>query len=751
MNQKLRICLCAVAALSAGLLAVGCNRSPQAREAQYLKRGAALTAKKDYGRAILEFRNAIKAMPKDAEPYYQLGLTYLAAGNFANGFVALRRATELNPKHAGAQLKLSEIMTASPNQADLRNAVGRLESVLTASPDNIEATDTLAMAEWRLGKIDDASKRLEEALQRFPASLRSSIQLARLKLIQKDLSGAEGVLKKAAASAPKSPDAAVALGELYLLSNQPDRAEPEFRRALALEPKTGVALMGLAAIQIAGKHMDQAEQTLRQVSALPGKEYKPQHAVFLYRTGKRDEALKEFEALSNADPADRAARTRVVSLYFAMGKVPQAQSLLAAVLKKNSKDTDALLQQSQMYLLQGKTTEARSALQAILHLTPNSVPAHLALAQVYKLQGMTLSARQELSEALRLDSTSLAARVELAKSYVVSEPKSALQVLDDAPKQQKQILAIIIERNWALMGLKNMKEARTNLDEALRLGRYPELVLQDGVLRLMEKDYDGARAAATEVLSKNPEEVRAARVIVDSYAAQKQLPKAGERLLQIVAARPNSAGLQYLLGQWQMGTGKAPEARKAFEAAKAANPKFLEADFALADLDIRENRTDQARQRLTEITKGDPRNVRALLSLAGLDENAGNQPGAAIRYRAVLEVDASNLIALNNLAYSLAMADPVPDEAPKFAQRALELAPENATVQDTLGWVYYRKKNYTAALTYLKAAVAKEPTPKREFHLAVCYLKSGNKELGEKLLQKALQQDPKLSAKEQAW
>ena len=153
----------------------------------------------------------------------------------ANGIAALRHATELNPKHAAAQLKLAELMTTSQNQDVLQDAVGRLQSVLTAAPDNIEATDTLAMAEWRLGKIDDASKRLEEALQKFPTSLRSSIQLARLKLSRNDLKGAEEVLRQATASAPKSPDAAVALGELYLLANQPDRAEPEFRRALALD------------------------------------------------------------------------------------------------------------------------------------------------------------------------------------------------------------------------------------------------------------------------------------------------------------------------------------------------------------------------------------------------------------------------------------------------------------------------------------------------------------------------------------
>jgi uncharacterized protein HemY len=68
-----------------------------------------------------------------------------------------------------------------------------------------------------------------------------------------------------------------------------------------------------------------------------------------------------------------------------------------------------------------------------------------------------------------------------------------------------------------------------------------------------------------------------------------------------------------------------------------------------------------------------------------------------------------------------------------------------------LGWVNYRKGNYTTASTYLKAAVTREPTPKREFHLAVCYLRSGSKELGEKLLQKALRQDPQLTATEQGW
>src|SRR5580765_7030124 len=110
MTEKSRICLCAVVALNAAILPVGCKRSPQVQEAQFLKRGAALMAKKDYGRALLEFRNASKVMPKDGEPHYQLGLAYLASGSAATAIRELYSATQLNPKHAAAQLKLAELM-----------------------------------------------------------------------------------------------------------------------------------------------------------------------------------------------------------------------------------------------------------------------------------------------------------------------------------------------------------------------------------------------------------------------------------------------------------------------------------------------------------------------------------------------------------------------------------------------------------------------------------------------------------------
>ena len=56
------------AALLAAAILCGCARSPEARRDAFLEKGKALIQEKQYGRAILEFKNANKAMPQDAEP-----------------------------------------------------------------------------------------------------------------------------------------------------------------------------------------------------------------------------------------------------------------------------------------------------------------------------------------------------------------------------------------------------------------------------------------------------------------------------------------------------------------------------------------------------------------------------------------------------------------------------------------------------------------------------------------------------------
>src|SRR5258708_4382637 len=98
MGMSMSVAKRSVVAIIVAVVAfAGCARKPQEKAARFISNGKKHLKNNDYARAILEFRNAAQADPKDAEPYYQSALTNLATGDFQTGVANLRRATELNP------------------------------------------------------------------------------------------------------------------------------------------------------------------------------------------------------------------------------------------------------------------------------------------------------------------------------------------------------------------------------------------------------------------------------------------------------------------------------------------------------------------------------------------------------------------------------------------------------------------------------------------------------------------------------
>jgi hypothetical protein len=108
-------------------------------EAVFLKKSRDLVAANDYPRCLLEFRNA-------------------------------SMAAWVNPHHAGAQLKIAEIMTSGKRPETLTKAAGQLRELLEVLPKNVEAADALAMTERRLGNRAGAMERLQELLADFGRS-----------------------------------------------------------------------------------------------------------------------------------------------------------------------------------------------------------------------------------------------------------------------------------------------------------------------------------------------------------------------------------------------------------------------------------------------------------------------------------------------------------------------------------------------------------------------------------------------------
>src|SRR6185295_18219927 len=103
-------------------------------------------------------------------------------------------------------------------------------------------------------------------------------------------------------------------------------------------------------------------------------------------------------------------------------------------------------------------------------------------------------------------------------------------------------------------------------------------------------------------------------------------------------------------------------------------------------------------------------------------------------------------VAANNLAWIYAEEGQNLDVALQLAQTAKAQLPERPEVNDTLGWVYYKKGLATLAIPAFRDSVEKAPkSAVYQYHLGLAYAKAGDKEAARKALTAALQMDPKFS------
>jgi uncharacterized protein (TIGR03790 family) len=156
-----------------------------------------------------------------------------------------------------------------------------------------------------------------------------------------------------------------------------------------------------------------------------------------------------------------------------------------------------------------------------------------------------------------------------------------------------------------------------------------------------------------------------------------------------------------------------------------------------------------ARVALVESVQLAPQVAATHLQLALLDEKAGRHDQAIEGYRQVLKLNPRNAVALNNLAYRLAADGQSMSEAKLLAERALALAPGNATILDTLGWIEYLSGNHAAAVRVLSGAAKGAPdNAEIRLHAAFAHAAAGAVPAARVELEAALTLDPRQAEKE---
>ena len=284
-----------------------------------------------------------------------------------------------------------------------------------------------------------------------------------------------------------------------------------------------------------------------------------------------------------------------------------------------------------------------------------------------------------------------------------------------------------------------------------QLPKSPVGYLKMGLSRKLQGKPKDAAGFFAQAVEKNPKDLTAINEYIFALAAAKDTAKAKKVLDETVAKEPKNPLLWDMVGRFQMASGKPAEAEAAFLKSIELAPEFTAPYYQLGVIYAAQKKFPEAEKRLAKVIEQNDKNVGAHVLLGMVLNSEGKIDAANKEYRKVLTLSPKHPLAANNLASNLADGGGNLDEALKFAQIAREAAPEDPSVGDTLGWVYYKKGLIDTAYPLIADAAGKSKNNAsiRYHHGMVLAKKGKNKEAAAEL-KAALSLDPKFPGADEA-
>jgi Flp pilus assembly protein TadD len=170
------------------------------------------------------------------------------------------------------------------------------------------------------------------------------------------------------------------------------------------------------------------------------------------------------------------------------------------------------------------------------------------------------------------------------------------------------------------------------------------------------------------------------------------------------------------------------------------DPSRFEAYGALGALYASQKRLDEARAELEKLAKAQPKSAEASYTMVGILYQLQNKNAEArTTYEKVLALNPRAGVAANNLAWLYSESGDNMEMALQLAQTAKAQLPDRAEVNDTLGWIYYKRGLGTLAVAPLLESVQRDPNnPVYHYHLGLVYAKNGDNAHARQSLQQAL-------------
>jgi len=429
---------------------------------------------------------------------------------------------------------------------------------------------------------------------------------------------------------------------------------------------------------------------------------------FLLKQGNYASSVLEFQEAIDLDPNIPTIHVSIADAYRKLGKNRRAENHLDIALEINPKEVEAHELLGQLYISQKRFLEAENTYIELNRIQPENIDYIFALADISRIQKKWDKAIDYYIKAYKINSDLLSAlenaiQISLATNdYIKSEEICELLIIEN-PKNTKYLEILkdlaLYNNNYdkALDVIKKLEglekpSKKTFLEKSAIYRALDKPILAiDEMLKVYGLDSSNADVLNELVnLFLNVDEKSKAinynDILIKNfpYDARGFVNRA---VMHLENKNPKSAiiGLSSVIME--------------FENNFTANYLLGVSYYQIEDY-------SNAESYLLRALSIFPNSRNAKHNLALIYDITGEWAKSDEIYVDLISTDSTDAQAFNNYAYSLVERNQDYDLALELAKISIKLKPDSAPYLDTIGWIYFKLKDYDKAIKYIKESLA---------------------------------------------
>ena len=686
---------------------VGCN---QESVDDYLERGKQFSANKEWKSAIIEFKNAVKLEPENAQARAELGQAYTQTFSSNAAIKELSRAIDLGYN------KDELIIPLAKSYRQINQSQNILDNI-TVNDSQSKNTQALVnayrgIAYLRLDQKDEAKKALSQASDIDSSLAEVRIGWAELEGVNNNIEAQRKWIMPLISPDAGNADAWSILAGIEHRSRNLKEAEKAYSRSIELRPFAHFDQVKRAMIRVEEKNLTGAQADVDALKSAGASWPIVGHVdgYIAFSQNDFETAQTKFQEVLSKAPGFPPTQNLLGIIYYENGNYINAEKLLSEYLSTNPNEPRARLVYATTLLRLNRIDEAHEAIKPLEKVAPDNPQILSLLGNIYLAKGERKSAIAVLEKSVKLAPENAGSRARLGtillqdKNTYSKGQAQLSKAIELDPKLHRAELALFLSymqekkftkaRDFATNVSKNNKsnsqgfnmvamsylgegkddQAKAALRQALQeFPADPDTSHNLGRMLIREKDYEGAKSLYQAVLDKNDGHLTALNQ------------------LALISARE----------------GKQDEMLSYLKTAQEKNPQQLSARILLANQYLRSNKTNDAIQLLNDASAVDKQNTSYIMTMATAKLAAGESNHAIRSLKALTKKEP-----LPGAGFLLARAYGM-EKKPKEMRRALEevlkIAPEHFGAGLVLARLELVEGNYDAFKSIVGRLVEQYP------------------------------------------